>query len=144
MNIRKSNHCSNLISDRRMKIMKKITTCLLLTFFFQNVIADPVYFKCEGKHYIYYHTDKNGYFKKGELIKSLIVDKESKKVSWESSELEYTPDSNKDGIYEFYTNDFRYDLFFNAVTLKLIENFNPPSEFSSRVEYLCKKTLPSL
>ena len=124
--------------------MKKITTFLLLTFSLQDISATTIYFKCEGKNYMNFHDEQRGYFKKGELIKSLIVDKESKKVSWESSELEYTPDSNKDGIYEFYTNDFRYDLFFNAVTLKLIENFNPPSEFSSRVEYLCKKTLPSL
>ena len=148
MNIRKSNHCLNLISDRRMKIMKKITTCLLLTFFFQNVIADPVYFKCEGKDYLNYHDKQRGYLEKGEVIKSLVVDKESKKVTWAGSsgsfELKYTPDLNEDGIYEFYTEDFVFDLSFNAISLLLVEVFNPDSSWHSKVEYLCKKTLPSL
>ena len=125
--------------------MKKITAFLLLTFSLQDISAATIYFKCEGKDYMNFHDEQMGYFKKGEYIKSLIINKESKKVSWGQYELKYTPDLNEDGIYEFYTEDFAYELYFNAITLVLDERYkNPYTDWHSKVEYLCEKTTPSL
>tara|TARA_Y100001935_G_scaffold224713_1_gene201339 strand:+ start:420 stop:797 length:378 start_codon:yes stop_codon:yes gene_type:complete len=125
--------------------MKKIVTLLLLTFFLQDISAETIYFKCEGKDYINYHNNQRGYFKKGEYIKSLVINKESKKVSWGGADLKYIPDYDEDGIYEFYTEDYAYDLRFNVVTLLLKETFDSPlTNWHSRVEYLCEKTMPAL
>ena len=122
--------------------MKKITTLLLLTFFLQDISAAPLYFKCEGKEITVGIQKEN--FKSGEHIESLIVNKESKKVLWGGSELKYVPDGNEDGIYEFYSEDYIYDLDFNAITLVLEETKKTLSGSRLEIKYLCEKTTPSL
>lgn len=118
---------------------------LLLFFYIQYISAVPVYFNCEAKTYTNYTKGEWGDYSDGDLIKSLIVDKESKKVNWDSTELIFVPDFNEDGIFQFYNSGKNeYDLRFNFVTLSLDETHRN-SLLNSHLArtYVCNKTVPA-
>ena len=131
--------------------MKNSLLTLLISFASTNILGDVSHFKCEAKDS--YIKDQKGYhplpYKKGEHFESLIINRQTKLVSWKARTFDFVEDFNKDSIYEIRESSdlLSINIRFNAVTGMLDEDtysYSSPGKLrlTTYLKFECKKTTP--